>query len=66
MMRSTLRGAMGLIKPSNIISFACAECLRMLRYAFYAWRTFRVRTYCCASRLYIFWVQCSIDYRAAQ
>ena len=59
-------GAMGLIKQSNNIAFASAKCLEMLRYAYNAYRTFRVRTYCCASRLYIFWVQCSIDYRAAQ
>ena len=66
MMRGTLRGAMGLIKRSNNVALAFAKCLEMIRYAFDAYRTFRVRTYCCLSRLYICWVQCSIDYRAAQ
>ncbi len=51
---------------SNICSFAPARCKLILCHALGAYRTFKTRTYRCNSRLYICWVQRSIDYRVAQ
>jgi len=51
---------------SNILSSAIAKCFYVMRYALNAYRTFKDRTYCCDSGLYICWVRRSIAYRAAQ